>query len=81
MKYKLTPDVGADDFYDFVTYCIFQKNFTIFQVRDLACYPHKFKKEYSDFMDSLKQYEKKSREIPPREYFKNINKKNRGNNV
>ena len=54
MKYTLIPDVGADDFYDFVTYCIFQKNFTIFQVRDLACYPHKFKKEYSDFKDAVK---------------------------
>ena len=59
MKYTLIPDVGADDFYDFVTYCIFQKNFTIFQVRDLACYPHKFKKEYSDFKDALEQYEEK----------------------
>ena len=59
MKYTLIPDVGADDFYDFVTYCIFQKNFTIFQVRDLACYPHKFKREYSDFMDALEQYKEK----------------------
>ena len=54
MKYTITPDVGADDFYDFVTYCIFQKNFTIFQVRDIACYPHKFKKEEYEIRKNFK---------------------------
>jgi len=58
MRYLLTPNVGADDFHDFVTYCIFQKNFTAFQVRDLACYPHKFKKEYSEYLDSEKKLAK-----------------------
>ena len=44
MRYLLTPDVGADDFHDFLTYLIFQKKFNAFQIRDVACYPHKFKK-------------------------------------
>ena len=59
MRYLLTPDVGADDFHDFLTYLIFQKKFNAFQIRDVACYPHKFKREYSDFMDVLEQYKEK----------------------
>ena len=72
MKYTITPDVGADDFHDFLTYLIFQKEFTAFQIRDVACSPHKFKKEYSDFNDSVNKYkEKKDEPLIPEWTLKN----------
>ena len=45
-----TPEVHSDDFIEFLYYLAYTEGFTISQIIDAVGSPHKFRKEYDQFL-------------------------------
>ena len=50
---NLVANVNGDDFRDFLNYLAYVEGFKIEQIIEAVCEPHKYKKEYREFLETV----------------------------